>query len=82
VIRRSENGPRCTHCGQVNPAALIEPTISELECIHCKLKFTFWIEKLPFYCSDDGRPPRCDCAVCSGKVVPTVEIEPAVEAQS
>jgi hypothetical protein len=76
MIRRSENGPLCPHCTQRNSAALIEKP-GELTCIHCNRPFTFWIEKLPFYCTDDGRPPRCDCDVCTGKVEPTQEVEPS-----
>ena len=78
MIRRSEYGPRCTHCGNVNPAIALPENgpASEVKCIHCKRSFSFWIEKLPFYCTDDGRPARCDCNVCSGKAQPREEIEP------
>jgi hypothetical protein len=77
MIRRSEFGPRCTHCGNINPTA----TIAEggppgmATCIHCKKPFSYWIEKLPFYCTDDGRT-RCDCDVCTGKAEPSEEVPP------
>jgi hypothetical protein len=78
MISRSEYGPRCPHCLRTNPALVLPENgpASEVKCIHCGLSFSFWIEKLPFYCTDDGRQLRCDCDVCTGKVKPTVEIEP------
>jgi hypothetical protein len=78
MISRSEYGPRCPHCCQINPAVVLpeDGPAGEVECIHCKKHFSFWIEKLPFYCTDNGLPPRCECAVCTGKTTPAAEIEP------
>lgn len=72
MISRSEQGPRCTHCTRINPAIMLpeEGPASQVTCMHCGKSFTFWIEKLPFYCTEDGRTPRCDCDVCMGKVTP------------
>ena len=68
MISRSEQGPRCPHCTRINPAIVLEARPSNIVvCIHCQRSFTFWIENLPFYCTEDGRPPRCDCDVCTGK---------------
>lgn len=87
MIKRSEFGPRCPHCGDVNPASMFasigigeHPIFGEhqrghSECIHCGGKFAWWIEKLPFYCTDNGRPARCDCGVCTGKAAPPEQAE-------
>lgn len=77
MIRRSEHGPLCTHCAGRNPAALLDDhSGGVVTCIHCGGSFTFYIERLPFYCTDDGRPSRCDCDVCTRKIKPTEEVEP------
>jgi hypothetical protein len=56
MISRSENGPRCPHCTKVNPAVILEPSPSNVVvCMHCGGSFRFWIERLPFYTTDDGR---------------------------
>lgn len=70
MIARSEYGPRCTHCGNMNPAIILEPGATGCVCITCQKPFNFWIEKLPFYCTDNGRSARCDCDICTGKAVP------------
>jgi hypothetical protein len=68
MIRRSEYGPRCPHCTQVNPAGVLEQVGGgSVDCLHCRKPFSYWIERLPFYCTDDGQRPHCECAVCSGK---------------
>ena len=69
MIARSEFGPRCPHCSRVNPAVVLEQVgAGTAECVHCKRSFSYWIERLPFYCTDDGRAGGpCDCAVCTGK---------------
>jgi hypothetical protein len=68
MISRSESGPRCPHCTKVNPAIILEPSPSNIVvCMHCNGSFKFWIERLPFYTTDDGRAARCDCDVCTGK---------------
>ena len=76
MIARSEVGPRCPHCGRVNPAITLEAGATGCTCIHCQKPFNFWIEKLPFYCTDDGRGSRCECKVCTGQEQPKQEIEP------
>jgi hypothetical protein len=79
MIRRSPNGPLCPHCGQLNPAALIDPLqVSDslhgrddepaklFECIHCASPFSFFMERLPFYCTEDANTPRCNCSIHNG----------------
>jgi hypothetical protein len=83
VIARSEQGPRCPHCTRINPASLLHDAPAGtfgMVCIHCLVRFDFWIEKLPFYCTDDGRPTRCDCAVCTPKATPAGEAPPGDQA--
>ena len=78
MISRSEYGPRCPHCTRINPAATLKGEGPAM-CMHCEQPFRFWIEELPFYCTDDKRPSRCDCGVCAGKVEPVDEIRPGEE---
>lgn len=59
MIYRSEYGPRCPHCGNVNPAAILRPEAERMPavpCIFCRKPFSFWIEKLPFFCTDTKTP--------------------------
>jgi hypothetical protein len=53
MIYRSEFGPCCTHCGRVNPASVVpRATPGPIDCFHCRKSFSFWIERLPFFCTD------------------------------
>jgi hypothetical protein len=57
MIYRSEYGPRCPHCGHVNPASVVKmPAPATVDCFHCRKPFGFWLEYLPFFCTDT-KPP-------------------------
>jgi hypothetical protein len=62
--RGSEQGPRCPHCSRINPAIVLEAGATIARVHHCQQPFNFWIEKLPFYCTDDGaaRAATAPCA--------------------
>lgn len=52
MIYRSEYGARCTHCRRLNPASVLEgPGV--VDCVHCRQSFSYWIERLPFFCTED-----------------------------
>jgi hypothetical protein len=64
MIRRSEYGPRCPHCGQVNPAAVVGILAEQgdraefvTKCIFCLASFRYWLERLPFFCTNSADPP-------------------------
>jgi DNA-directed RNA polymerase subunit RPC12/RpoP len=64
VIRRSEYGPACPHCGHRNDAEKLSIVGGgEARCIYCGERFFFRIEHLPFYVTDDGAPLHCDCPI-------------------
>lgn len=76
MINRSEYGARCPHCTGINPGSVLEGA-GAVDCIHCKRSFTYWIEELPFYCTDDGRSAGgCACAVCKPPAAPLAESPP------